>query len=85
MSQHSQRTFYADFKQFFLRGLVVLLPSVLTLWIMVKAYQFVDNTIAEPINRGVRVLMLNTARVWEPMRSYFVSTDEVRMALEEVE
>ena len=39
-------TFGADFKQFFLRGLVVLLPSVLTLWICVKAYQFIDNTIA---------------------------------------
>ena len=46
------RTFSSDFKRFFVRGLVVVLPSVLTLWIVVKAYQFVDNTIAEPINPG---------------------------------
>jgi uncharacterized membrane protein len=38
----------------FLRGLAVLLPSVLTLWLLVKAYQFIDSAIAEPINRGIR-------------------------------
>ena len=38
----------------FLRGLAVLLPSVLTLWLIVKAYQFIDSAIAEPINRGIR-------------------------------
>jgi uncharacterized membrane protein len=32
----------------------VLLPSVLTLWLLVKAYQFIDSTIAEPINSGIR-------------------------------
>jgi uncharacterized membrane protein len=38
----------------FLRGLAVLLPSVLTLWLLVKAYQFIDSAIAEPINKGIR-------------------------------
>jgi len=38
----------------FLRGLAVLLPSVLTLWLLVKAYQFIDSAIAEPINTGIR-------------------------------
>jgi uncharacterized membrane protein len=71
MSDPAERTFTADFKRFFLRGLVVLLPSVLTLWIVVKAYQFVDNTIAQPINRSVRVLMINTARVWTPLQQTF--------------
>ena len=41
-------------KRPFLRGLAVLLPSVLTLWLIVKAYQFIDSAIAEPINRGIR-------------------------------
>lgn len=41
-------------KRHFLRGLAVLLPSVLTLWLIVKAYQFIDSAIAEPINRGIR-------------------------------
>ena len=65
------RTFSSDFKRFFLRGLVVLLPSVLTLWIVVKAYQFVDNTIAEPINGWVRVGMIHVATAWEPLRAEF--------------
>lgn len=69
------RTFGADFKQFFLRGLVILLPSVLTLWIVVKAYQFVDNTIAEPINRGIRTALINTSRVWEPLRDEFAPSE----------
>lgn len=59
------RTFGADFKRFFVRGLVVLLPSVLTLWIMVKAYQFVDVNIAEPVNGWIRVGVNNTAKVWD--------------------
>lgn len=44
---HSSRTF-------FLRGLAVLLPSVLTLWLLVQAYRFIDSSIAAPINEGIR-------------------------------
>ncbi len=76
MSDPPHRTFSSDFRQFFLRGLVVLLPSVLTLWIVVKAYQFVDNTIAEPINRGVRLALVNGAVVWAPLREAFDPTTE---------
>jgi uncharacterized membrane protein len=65
------RTFSSDFKRFFLRGLVVLLPSVLTLWIVVKAYQFVDNTIAEPINGWVRVGLIQASTAWAPLRQHF--------------
>lgn len=39
---------------FFLRGLGVILPSVLTLWILVAAFRFVDTNIAAPINAGIR-------------------------------
>lgn len=61
------RTFRADFKRFFVRGLVVLLPSVLTLWIMVKAYQFIDVNIADPVNAGIRLAVNNAAKVWDPL------------------
>ncbi len=71
MSDQSERTFSADFKRFFLRGLVILLPSVLTLWIVVKAYQFVDTAIAEPINRGVRVAMNQSSPYWSVLRNEF--------------
>ena len=55
MSMVAHRTFTGDFRKFFLRGLAVLLPSVLTIWIIVQAYQFVDRRVADPINRWVRM------------------------------
>ena len=61
MTDDSSGTFRTDFKRFFIRGLAVLLPSVLTLWILVKAYQFIDVTIAQPINTGIRVLLAELA------------------------
>jgi uncharacterized membrane protein len=66
MTDPSARTFSSDFKRFFLRGLVILLPSVLTLWIVVKAYQFVDSAIAEPINRGMRAGLTKLIPYWGP-------------------
>lgn len=53
-SSPPQRRFAADFKRSVLRGLGVLLPSVLTLWLLVYAYGFVNGFIAEPINGWVR-------------------------------
>jgi uncharacterized membrane protein len=76
MSDSPARTFSADFKRFFVRGLVVLLPTILTLWIVVYAYQFVDNTIAEPINRGIRLGMYELAPYWEPLRDWFDPSEE---------
>lgn len=58
MSKSPHRTFSSDFKVFFLRGLAILLPSVLTIWIVVYAYQFVDTRIAQPINAITRVAVI---------------------------
>lgn len=82
MTDHASRTFTGDFKRFFLRGLVVLLPSVLTLWIVVKAYQFVDGSVAQPINHGVRVLLVKGADLWSPLGEKFdPSLDAIRSEL----
>jgi uncharacterized membrane protein len=51
---HQNRTFAADFRRFFGRGLAILLPSILTLWILWYAFAFVFNNVAVPINRGIR-------------------------------
>jgi uncharacterized membrane protein len=82
MTDHAPRTFSGDFKRFFLRGLVVLLPSVLTLWIVVKAYQFVDGSVAQPINRGARLLLVNGADFSATLRDKFdPSLDAIRSEL----
>jgi uncharacterized membrane protein len=41
-------------RKFFWRGLTILLPSILTVWILIMGYQFVQQRIAEPINKGIR-------------------------------
>lgn len=76
MGDNDSRTFGGDFKRFFLRGLVVLLPSVLTLWIVVKAYQFVDNSVAQPINRGVRIALANATPLSAGLQAKFDPNDE---------
>lgn len=55
------RTFSADFRRFFGRGLAILLPSILTLWILWYAFAFVFNNVAVPINRGIRWGVLQAA------------------------
>lgn len=47
--------------RFFLRGLGVILPSVLTLWILVAAFRFIDGNIAEPINAGIRLVVASAS------------------------
>lgn len=76
MATDPSRTFSGDFKRFFGRGLGVLLPSVLTLWILVKAYQFVDSTIAQPINAGVRATIVESAERFEEVGRHFEPTTE---------
>lgn len=58
---HHKRTFAADFKRFFGRGLAILLPSILTLWILWYAFAFVFNNVAVPINQGIRWSVLRVA------------------------
>ncbi len=54
MSRDTQPKSHLSFRVRFLRGLGILLPTVLTIWILVAAYRFVNERIADPINRGVR-------------------------------
>ena len=44
----------SNFRNFFLRGLAILLPTVLTIWILIAAYGFVRDRIAQPINGLVK-------------------------------
>lgn len=48
----------ANFRHFFFRGLAIILPTVLTIWLLVIAYGFVRDRIANPINSGVRELVV---------------------------
>ncbi|HDZ68821.1 MAG TPA: DUF502 domain-containing protein [Phycisphaerales bacterium] len=46
------------FKSYFLRGMAVLLPTMLTIWIFIWGYGFIQENISIHINRGlVRLIM----------------------------
>lgn len=77
------KSFEGDFRLFFGRGLAILLPTILTLWIIYTAFMFLLNRVAEPINSGLRV-----GTVWaiphvtsDPPEWYTVNDDEVRARL----
>lgn len=53
----------SGFQQFFLRGLGILLPTILTIWILVAVYQFVQGNIAGPINGWVKQGIVQFAAV----------------------
>jgi len=40
-------------KTYFLRGLAVLLPTILTIWILAAAYRFIQQNVSVYINRGL--------------------------------
>ena len=75
-------TFAADFRRFFGRGLAVLLPSILTLWLLWYAFVFVFNSVAVPINRGIQWAVVTAAPHFVPAnperqpRWYVISEQE---------
>ncbi len=80
MGVTKRRTFWTDFKQFFGRGLAILLPSIVTLWLLWQALAFVYANVAEPINRGLRGAVLwVTPRLVEDaaeLPTWFVVTED---------
>ncbi len=75
----------SNFRRFFLRGLGVLLPTILTIWILMAIYQFVDVNIASPINSGVRELILQTSPWPDPADEFVITPDEAAQKLPEKE
>lgn len=64
MSSKQRKTFFSDFRTFFAKGLVILLPSLITLGILLWAFNFLQSNIAGPINWGVRKVVLETGPVF---------------------
>ncbi|MCC6285626.1 MAG: DUF502 domain-containing protein [Phycisphaerales bacterium] len=54
----TQSTFWGDFRKFFGRGLAILLPSIITLWILWQLVVFVYTNVGAPINAGIRLAIL---------------------------
>lgn len=59
------------FRRFFFRGLGVLLPTVLTLWLLSVAFQFVNRKIAAPIDAGARWMLVTLSGEGLPLETLF--------------
>lgn len=49
-----RRTFGEDFRRFFVRGLAALLPTLITLWLMVKLWEFLWEALGRHIIVAIR-------------------------------
>ncbi len=56
-------------KNFFLRGLITILPAVLTLFILVTVVQFAQNYVTTPINSTIYWLLESNAMGWKVLES----------------
>lgn len=66
------------FKGYFLHGLAVLLPSILTIWLFVWGYSFIQDNISSHLNRGL--VHLITLATYENVE---VSDSEIKAYLRE--
>ena len=61
MARTEKKSFWSDFRRFFLRGVATLLPTVLTIVVLVKCFEFVQQHISVHITEGViRLVVLST-------------------------
>ncbi len=64
MEQETQKKgFWADFKHFFLRGLAAVLPSLLSLVLIIKGYQFINKYVGEHVNWAI-IRLIAYAQLW---------------------
>ncbi len=61
-----------NFRTYFFRGLAALLPTILTVWIFVQLYLFLQHNVSSHINRGVVRILVYAAPHYP-----YISEDEV--------
>lgn len=60
-STAASRDLVAAYKSTFLRGLATVLPTLLTLWIVIATWQFLEGNIARPISEAIKTRLVATA------------------------
>jgi uncharacterized membrane protein len=56
-------------QRFFLRGLITLLPAVLTVFLLATAYRFVDQYVTGPVNSLIYWALENNTLGWQALRA----------------
>jgi uncharacterized membrane protein len=62
-----------QFKRYFIRGLAVLLPTVLTIWIILWGYNFLNDKISVHIKRGIVFLIKLAGGSEEELSRFWVN------------
>jgi len=60
------------FKSYFLRGLAVLLPTIVTIWIFVWGYSFIQKNISIHIKRGLISLIIAVGGSTEELKKFWI-------------
>jgi len=60
MAKASGNGFWHDFKRFFFRGLATILPTLLTIVVLVKCFEFIQDNISVHITRGIIYAAVHT-------------------------
>jgi uncharacterized membrane protein len=60
------------FRRYFLRGLAVLLPSVVTIWIILWGYNFINDKISIHIKRGIVYLIKLAGGSQEELAKFWI-------------
>ena len=63
MEQTQKKGFWPNFKHFFLRGLAAVLPSLLSLVLIIKGYQFINEYVSKYVNRAI-IWLVAHAKLW---------------------
>lgn len=53
--RNAKVTFAGDFRRFFLRGLAALLPTLITLWLMIKVWDFLWESLGKHLIYAIRL------------------------------
>jgi len=78
-------------KNFFVRGLIVLLPTVLTIFVFATVLNFVNTYLTTPINNSLLTLLDSNGLGWrvlgvmevEPFARPYLAVEELPLALQE--
>ncbi|MBN1362604.1 MAG: DUF502 domain-containing protein [Sedimentisphaerales bacterium] len=63
-------------KSYFLRGLAVLLPTLLTIWILVGVYTFIRQNVSNHINRGLVWVLVENKKSEAPNAAWLDSYED---------
>ena len=65
-----------DFRRFFVRGLAAVLPAILTIFVLVKLFTWIQRYVGRYINTGVQWLVLQWSRLWTRAALSWTPTDD---------